>query len=160
MANHAITHTFGGVLYIPTAWVSLCSFTCLAVVGLESRTSRSQRPRFSFVVMEHQFNQSDSGCLADLLQERMNHDELKYKVFDWLRFPLIVFVVYIHSFGKPIDFYAIDFSNPMPMDYYNLLRISISHVLTHIAVPMFFLSHVSCFSISFKNGTELSISTS
>ena len=88
--------------------------------------------------MEHQFNQSDSGCLADLLQERMNHDELKYKVFDWLRFPLIVFVVYIHSSGKPIDFYAIDFSNPMPIDYYNLLRISISHVLTHIAVPMFF----------------------
>ena len=50
MANHAITHTFRGVLYIPTAWVSLCSFTCLAVVGLESRTSRSQIPRFSFVV--------------------------------------------------------------------------------------------------------------
>ena len=81
---------------------------------------------------------SDSGCLADKLQERMNHDELKYKVFDWLRFPLIVFVVYIHSFGKPIDFYAIDFSNLTSIDCYNLFRISISHVLTHIAVPMFF----------------------
>ena len=68
----------------------------------------------------------------------MNHDELKYKVFDWLRFPLIVFVVYIHSFGKPIDFYAIDFSNLTSIDCYNLFRISISHVLTHIAVPMFF----------------------
>lgn len=68
----------------------------------------------------------------------MNHDELKYKVFDWLRFPLIVFVVYIHSFGKPIDFHVIDFTNLMPVDYYNLFRISISHVLTHIAVPMFF----------------------
>lgn len=68
----------------------------------------------------------------------MNNDELKYKVFDWLRFPLIVFVVYIHSFGKSIDFQAIDFNNLMPIDYFNLFRISISHVLTHIAVPMFF----------------------
>ena len=102
------------------------------------KTGRSQIPRFSFVVNGTSIKQSDSGCLADILQERMNQNELKYKVFDWLRFPLIVFVVYIHSFGKPIDFYAIDFSNPMPMDYYNLFRISISHVLTHIAVPMFF----------------------
>ena len=68
----------------------------------------------------------------------MNHDELKYNVFDWLRFPLIVFVVYIHSFGKPIDFYAIDFSNLTSIDCYNLFRISISGVLTHIAVPIFF----------------------
>ena len=102
------------------------------------KTGRSQIPRFSFVANGTSIKQSDSGCLADILQERMNQNELKYKVFDWLRFPLIVFVVYIHSFGKPIDFYAIDFSNPMPMDYYNLFRISISHVLTHIAVPMFF----------------------
>ena len=35
MANHAITHTFRGVLYIPTAWVSLCLFTTKAVEGLE-----------------------------------------------------------------------------------------------------------------------------
>ena len=37
MANHAITHTFRGVLYIPTAWVSLCLFTTKAVEGLELR---------------------------------------------------------------------------------------------------------------------------
>jgi hypothetical protein len=35
MANYAIRHTFRGVLYIPTAWVSLCLFTTKAVVGLE-----------------------------------------------------------------------------------------------------------------------------
>lgn len=68
----------------------------------------------------------------------MKYEELKYKVFDWLRFPLIVFVVYIHSFGEKIDFSAINFDNLLPLDYYNLFRISISHVLTHIAVPMFF----------------------
>ncbi len=35
MANHAITHTFGNVIYIPMAWVSLCLFTTKAVVGRE-----------------------------------------------------------------------------------------------------------------------------
>jgi len=35
MANQAIMHTFSGVLYIPTLWVSLCLFTTKAVVGRE-----------------------------------------------------------------------------------------------------------------------------
>lgn len=68
----------------------------------------------------------------------MQHDEIKYNVFDWLRFPLIVFVVYIHSFGEPKEVGTIDFGSLSPMDFYNLFRISISHVLTHIAVPTFF----------------------
>ena len=68
MANHAIMHTFRGVLYISTSWVTLCSFTCLTVVGFESRTSRSQIPRFSFVVNQYN-NESDSGCLVDIDSE-------------------------------------------------------------------------------------------
>lgn len=66
-------------------------------------------------------------------------------MFDWLRFPLIVFVVYIHSFGKPIDFYAVDFNNLTAIDCYNLFRISISHVLASIAVPMVFFISVFLF---------------
>lgn len=65
--------------------------------------------------------------------------DLQFKVFDWLRFPLIVGVVFIHSFGQPFDFSAIDFSQLSGMDCYNLFRVSISKVLTHVCVPTFYL---------------------
>lgn len=64
--------------------------------------------------------------------------ELQYKTFEWLRFPLIVGVVFIHSFGSPFDYDSLDFTNLSGLDYYNLFRVSISHVLTHICVPTFF----------------------
>lgn len=67
----------------------------------------------------------------------MNTD-LQYKVFDWLRFPLIVGVVLIHCFGKPFDYEALDFNHLSNMDCYNLFRVSISKVLTHICVPTFY----------------------
>ena len=67
------------------------------------------------------------------------YSDLQFKVFDWLRFPLIVGVVFIHCFGKPFDFDAIDFANLSAMDYYNLFRVAISRVLTHICVPVFYL---------------------
>jgi peptidoglycan/LPS O-acetylase OafA/YrhL len=65
--------------------------------------------------------------------------ELQYKVFDWLRFPLIVGVVFIHSFGQPFDFPAVDFGQLSGTDCYNLFRVSISKVLTHVCVPTFYL---------------------
>lgn len=65
--------------------------------------------------------------------------ELQYKVFDWLRFPLIVGVVFIHSFGQPFDFSAVDFGQLSGMDCYNLFRVGISKVLTHVCVPTFYL---------------------
>lgn len=61
-----------------------------------------------------------------------------YKVFDWLRFPLIVGVVFIHSFGTPFDYDALDFLNLSGIDRYNLFRVSISKVLTHVCVPTFY----------------------
>ena len=67
----------------------------------------------------------------------MNTD-LQYKVFDWLRFPLIVGVVLIHCFGKSFDYEALDFYHLSSMDCYNLFRVSISKVLTHICVPTFY----------------------
>ena len=65
-------------------------------------------------------------------------NNLQYKVFDWLRFPLIVGVVFIHCYGKPFNYDAIDFSNLSGIDFYNLLRVCISQVLTHICVPTFY----------------------
>ncbi len=67
------------------------------------------------------------------------NSNVQFKTFDWLRFPLIIGVVFIHCFGKPFDFDAIDFSNLSGMDCYNLFRVCISRVLTHICVPVFFL---------------------
>ncbi len=67
------------------------------------------------------------------------YSDLQCKVFDWLRFPLIVGVVFIHCFGKPFDYDAIDFVHLMGMDCYNLFRVSISKVLTNVCVPTFYL---------------------
>lgn len=64
---------------------------------------------------------------------------LQYKVFDWLRFPLIVGVVFIHSFGAPFDISSLDIYHMDDIDYFNIFRVSISHVLTHVCVPVFFL---------------------
>ena len=66
MANHAITHTFRGVLYIPTAWVSLCSFTTKGCG--RPQTANGQKPDTPLFFCSEQsrkLNQSDSGCLAD-----------------------------------------------------------------------------------------------
>lgn len=34
------------------------------------------------------------------------YSDLQFRVFDWLRFPLIVGVVFIHCFGKPFEYEA------------------------------------------------------
>ncbi len=67
----------------------------------------------------------------------MNYQH-QYKVFEWLRFPLIIGVVLIHCFGKPFDYEAIDFYHVSGMDLYNLFRVSISKVLCHVCVPAFY----------------------
>lgn len=66
------------------------------------------------------------------------HYQLQFAVFDWLRFPLIVGVVFIHCYGSPFDYNALDFENLSSIDIFNLFRVCISKVLTHICVPTFF----------------------
>ncbi len=68
-------------------------------------------------------------------------ESLQSQTIDWLRFPLAVAVVFIHSFGYPgeYDLAAIHADPFTAMGMYNLVRICFSHVLTHIAVPTFFL---------------------
>lgn len=84
--------------------------------------------------------------------------ELQYQVFDWLRFPLIIGVVFIHCFGKPFDYGALDFTWLTGMDLYNLFRVSISQVLTHVCVPAFFFISGYLFFIgleTWNNGAYL-----
>lgn len=62
------------------------------------------------------------------------------EVIDWLRFPLIVLVVYIHNQGKgilPVE--EIDWSFPQGLDFYSWLSYSIRNVVASIAVPSFFV---------------------
>ena len=64
--------------------------------------------------------------------------ELQSRTIDFLRFPLTVFVVFIHSLGTPPLAYP-DYANFGATDFFNLIRIVGSNVLTHTAVPSFFL---------------------
>lgn len=70
-----------------------------------------------------------------------NADGLQSQVIDWLRFPLAVAVVFIHSLGTlPLDDVSVMQADPLSgMSLYNWLRIFGSHVVTHIAVPTFFV---------------------
>ena len=65
---------------------------------------------------------------------------LQSLVIDWLRFPLAIAVVFIHSFGsKKLDLEFLH-SNPFSLEsLYDFLRITLSNVGTHFAVPVFFM---------------------
>ena len=81
---------------------------------------------------------------SEILQPQHNKNlsggtsPLQFHMFDWLRFPLIVGIVFIHCFGKPFDIESTGNGIPTGMDLYNLTRVGISHVLTHVCVPTFF----------------------
>ncbi len=83
----------------------------------------------------------------------INYDLVQSQTFDWLRFPLAIAVVFIHSFGEPSNISLNEIhSDPFSSEnVYNLLRISISHVLTHVAVPIFFLISGYLFFHKIKN---------
>ncbi len=65
---------------------------------------------------------------------------LQSLVIDCLRFPLAIAVVFIHSFGsKEIDLNYLH-SNPLSQEsIYDFLRITLSNIGTHFAVPVFFM---------------------
>lgn len=64
--------------------------------------------------------------------------ELQSESLKALRFPLAVMVVFIHSFGLT-DYNLPNWSNLSGMDINVAIQILFSHVLSHVAVPAFFL---------------------
>ncbi len=64
--------------------------------------------------------------------------DLQSRTIELLRFPLTVFVVFIHSVGTP-PLTLPDYANFGAMDFFNIVRITCSNVLTHTAVPCFFM---------------------
>lgn len=61
-----------------------------------------------------------------------------YRIFDTLRFPLVILIVFLHLKGEPSSM-QIDWNNFSFIDGYNLLRTYVSCVICNIAVPLFFL---------------------
>lgn len=59
---------------------------------------------------------------------------------EWLRFPLIVCVVFIHSYsaGELLDFSTIDWSALSGREAVGLIQVFFSRVVTHFAVPCFY----------------------
>lgn len=56
------------------------------------------------------------------------------RTIDALRFPLAFLVIYIHSFGEPLT------ENPdLGVAVYDNLRIFISHIISRVSVPLFYL---------------------
>ena len=60
------------------------------------------------------------------------NDKIQSESLDWLRFPLILGVIFIHALGPAL-------TEVGPNSYYDYIRIIFSHVLTHVAVPCFFV---------------------
>lgn len=67
-----------------------------------------------------------------------NNFALQSKVCDWLRFPMAAAVVILHS-RPEIDIETIHWSVPAWENLYYAITIGLSSVLTHIAVPVFFV---------------------
>ena len=67
--------------------------------------------------------------------------DLQSAVIDWLRLPLAVAVVFIHSFGSPamVDMTRLHEDPGSWQSVYDFVRIAGSNVVTHCAVPAFFL---------------------
>lgn len=69
---------------------------------------------------------------------------------DLLRFPLAIAVIFIHMNPETINLRDANFSINSGHGIYNIIGIVMSHVLTHIAVPVFFLVSGFLFFFNFK----------
>lgn len=69
----------------------------------------------------------------------MNSDALQSKTIDYLRFPLAVLVVFIHTSQTNVSLPSIDFANLSGTDVHDILTIVFSRTIATIAVPLFFV---------------------
>ncbi len=71
----------------------------------------------------------------------MSWKEIKYNAFDWLRFPLVLLVVFLHCKGTPDDMH-IDWINFGVMDGYNFLRIYISNFTIIFSIAALYMAYI------------------
>ena len=74
-------------------------------------------------------------------QGTTNIDRIQSATIDWLRFPMIICVAFIHNwgYGGRVTSSNINWATPSSTDFYHLIRIVFTDVIPHIAVPFFFL---------------------
>lgn len=80
----------------------------------------------------------------------MELEQWQSAIIDLLRFPLAIMVVFIHMNPNVINLIEADFSLLSGHGVYNVIGIVLSHVLTHIAVPTFYLISGFLFFINFQ----------
>jgi len=70
-----------------------------------------------------------------------NIGELQSKTISFIRFPLIVLIVYIHNQGMetPLGEVSISWANFSDIDAYNLLRLVVTDVIARAVVPAFLI---------------------
>lgn len=80
----------------------------------------------------------------------MDSAKLQSVTIDFLRFPLAIMVIFIHMNPDVINLIYADFSLISGHGIYNVTGVLLSHVLTHIAVPTFYLISGFLFFINFQ----------
>ncbi len=78
--------------------------------------------------------------------QRQTGDELLSRVIDFLRFPLIVGVIFIHNYSSTMIVQGVELGSTANMPVYYIVSELFSQVLGRVAVPLFFSYPVSCFS--------------
>lgn len=84
------------------------------------------------------------------LQEQNSPEQIQSHTIDMLRFPLAVMVIFIHMNPIVTNLIDADFSLISARGILNVIEITLSHTLTHIAVPTFFLISGFLFFLNFK----------
>lgn len=79
--------------------------------------------------------------------------DLQSRTLDYVRFPLAVMVVFIHCYGD----ISAETSNSIPALFYENTRILFSRILSHIAVPLFYIISGYLFFFSFKGKWSTSL---
>lgn len=79
--------------------------------------------------------------------------DLQSRTLDIVRFPLAVMVVFIHCYGD----ISAETSNSIPALFYENTRILFSRILSHIAVPLFYIISGYLFFFSFKGKWSTSL---
>ena len=77
-----------------------------------------------------------------------------YQVFDQLRFPLIILVIYIHSNIHPVNYGEIDIHALTSNHFFDLCRLAIGTVFSQIAVPVYSFISGFLFFLSKKSYAE------
>lgn len=81
---------------------------------------------------------------------KLDPAQLQSSAIDLLRFPLAIMVIFIHMNPNVINLLEADFGLLTTQGFYNVIGILLSHVLTHIAVPTFFLISGFLFFVNFQ----------